>query len=75
MLSIHSLAAGFGSDPTFLLSNVELSRVNWRRGQTDGEIIVERWPDNVNAEEEAGDPPTKVHVKTSRIGVYNGAWL
>jgi len=42
MLSIHSLAAKLGSDEAWLLNNVELSRVPWRPGATEGEIIVDR---------------------------------
>ncbi|KAJ7847540.1 hypothetical protein B0H13DRAFT_83726 [Mycena leptocephala] len=34
MLSIHSLAAKLGSDSAWLLNNIELSRVPWRRGAT-----------------------------------------
>lgn len=41
MLSIRSLAAGLQLDPVWLLSNAELSRVHWRRGAHDGELIVE----------------------------------
>ena len=41
ILSIHSLAAELGSDPRFLLSNVEISRVMARSGSIKNEIIVE----------------------------------
>ncbi|KAL5492668.1 hypothetical protein ACEPAI_4115 [Sanghuangporus weigelae] len=40
ILSIHSLAADIGSDPTFLLSNIEFSRVVWRKGASANELIV-----------------------------------
>lgn len=41
MLSIHSLAAELGSDPCFLLSNLEISRVAWKRGARANELVVE----------------------------------
>lgn len=41
MLSIQSLASGLRLDPKWLLSNAELSRVRWRKGSHDGELIVE----------------------------------
>jgi len=41
MLSIHSLAAKIGTNPEWLLSNLELSRVRWTKGAHDGELIVE----------------------------------
>ena len=41
MLSIRSLATGLQLDPVWLLSNAELSRVRWRKGSRDGELIVE----------------------------------
>ncbi|KAF8434510.1 hypothetical protein L210DRAFT_862329, partial [Boletus edulis BED1] len=41
MLSIKSLAATLHVDPGWLLNHAELSRVHWRRGSTDGEIVVE----------------------------------
>jgi hypothetical protein len=41
MLSIHSLAAKIGTDPEWLLSNLELSRVRWTKGSHDAELIVE----------------------------------
>ena len=30
-----------GSDPKFLLSNIEMGRVHWRRGSTANELFVE----------------------------------
>ncbi|KAF5337743.1 hypothetical protein D9758_016035 [Tetrapyrgos nigripes] len=42
MFSIHSLASNLGSSTEWLLSNVELSRVGWRKGRNENEIIVER---------------------------------
>lgn len=41
MLSIRSLAATYHVDPAWLLNHAELSRVQWRRGATEGEIFVE----------------------------------
>ncbi|EJC99971.1 uncharacterized protein FOMMEDRAFT_159549 [Fomitiporia mediterranea MF3/22] len=41
ILSIHSLAADMGSDPTFLLSNIEISRIAWRPGKNENELIVD----------------------------------
>ncbi|KAH8094645.1 hypothetical protein BXZ70DRAFT_1009940 [Cristinia sonorae] len=41
ILSMHSLAANLSLDPKWLLNNAELSRVQWRKGSRDGEIIVE----------------------------------
>ena len=41
MLSIQSLAAGLNPDSRWLLNNAELSRVRWRKGAHDGELIVE----------------------------------
>ncbi|KAG2149033.1 uncharacterized protein EDB93DRAFT_1249974 [Suillus bovinus] len=41
MLSIRSLAATHHVDPAWLLNHAELSRVQWRMGTTEGEILVE----------------------------------
>ncbi|KAG2141125.1 uncharacterized protein EDB93DRAFT_1089574, partial [Suillus bovinus] len=41
MLSIRSLAATYHVDPAWLLNHAELSRVQWRRGVSEGEIYVE----------------------------------
>lgn len=41
MLSIRSLAATYHVDPAWLLNHAELSRVQWRRGASEGEIYVE----------------------------------
>ncbi|KIJ65641.1 hypothetical protein HYDPIDRAFT_27637 [Hydnomerulius pinastri MD-312] len=40
MLSIRSLAATGHVEPAWLLNHAELSRVHWRRGAAEGEIIV-----------------------------------
>ncbi|KAK0234148.1 hypothetical protein IW262DRAFT_1334689 [Armillaria fumosa] len=73
MFSIHSLAAHLGSDTTWLLNNIELSRVNWRRGNTEGEIIIEEYSPELDNE----SPGTSRFdaMKTTRVGVYNErAW-
>ncbi|KII94209.1 hypothetical protein PLICRDRAFT_88465 [Plicaturopsis crispa FD-325 SS-3] len=41
MLSIGSLAANLSVDPIWLLNNAEMSRVRWKNGTTEMEIIVE----------------------------------
>ncbi|KAG1722032.1 uncharacterized protein EDB91DRAFT_227096 [Suillus paluster] len=41
MLSVRSLAATYHVDPAWLLNHAELSRVQWKRGATEGEIVVE----------------------------------
>ncbi|KIK39867.1 hypothetical protein CY34DRAFT_807768 [Suillus luteus UH-Slu-Lm8-n1] len=41
MLSIRSLAATYHVDPAWILNHAELSRVQWRRGASEGEIYVE----------------------------------
>ncbi|KAJ8507157.1 hypothetical protein ONZ45_g10446 [Pleurotus djamor] len=51
MLSIQSLAASLGSDTAWLLNNVELSRVNWRHGAHEGELIVDLDPAYAEEEE------------------------
>jgi len=74
MLSIHSLAAKLGSDSAFLLNNIELSRVPWRRGATEGEIIVDRIGKDHDADEEDElDSPSRsvVSLKTSRVGRWD----
>lgn len=41
MLRLQTLAAGLHLDSRWLLNNAELSRVRWRKGAHDGELIVE----------------------------------
>ncbi|KAK7043710.1 hypothetical protein VNI00_008322 [Paramarasmius palmivorus] len=69
MFSIHSLAAHLGSDTGFLLSNVELSRVGWRKGTTEGEIIVERWIDEESSDHDVERSQSRLQM--SRVGVYD----
>ncbi|KAJ7083327.1 hypothetical protein B0H15DRAFT_421420 [Mycena belliarum] len=73
MLSIHSLAAKLGSDSAWLLNNIELSRVPWRRGATEGEIIVDQLGRDSNADDdELYSPSTSdLSLKTSRVGRWN----
>ncbi|EPQ53401.1 hypothetical protein GLOTRDRAFT_78408 [Gloeophyllum trabeum ATCC 11539] len=65
MFSIHSLAENLNCDPDWLLNHVELSRVNWKKGSTDGELMVEM--DVVEATE---DPEYghRFAVRTTRVG-------
>jgi len=76
MLSIHSLAAKLGSDSAWLLNNIELSRVPWRRGDTEGEIIVDMFRGNACGDEYDNDEPDSpsnsvVSLKTSRVGRWD----
>lgn len=41
MLRLQTLAAGLHLDSRWLLNNAELSRVQWRKGAHDGELIVD----------------------------------
>ncbi|KAG1863459.1 hypothetical protein C8R48DRAFT_203988 [Suillus tomentosus] len=41
MLSIKSFTVTYHVDPAWLLNHAELSRVQWRRGASEGEIFVE----------------------------------
>ncbi|EPQ60343.1 hypothetical protein GLOTRDRAFT_124100 [Gloeophyllum trabeum ATCC 11539] len=41
MLSIRSLSVSLGTDPDWLLSHLEMSRLHWTKGARDGELIVE----------------------------------
>ncbi|KAH9948201.1 hypothetical protein B0H21DRAFT_735021 [Amylocystis lapponica] len=78
MLSIHSLAASLSMDSNWLLNNAELSRVRWRKGSRDGELIVE-----VDAVEEdtleLGDVKgVRSHtpvIRQTRVGVYDDGVL
>lgn len=78
MLSIHSLAAKTNTDPEWLLNNVELSRVKWKRGAHDCELLVD--VDVVEDDFELSTPGQSrphsyaginVSVKTTRIGVVD----
>ena len=47
---MQSLASNLCISPKWLLSNAELSRINWRHGSREGELIVE-----VQVAEDEGD--------------------
>ncbi|KAG6901973.1 hypothetical protein C0995_006072 [Termitomyces sp. Mi166 len=76
MFSIHSLADKLGSDRGWLFNNVELSRVGWRNGAHEGELIVEKF--TVYADDDVESlqrSESKVSIKETRIGVYTeNAW-
>ncbi|KAG0708132.1 hypothetical protein DFH29DRAFT_893146 [Suillus ampliporus] len=65
MLSIRSLAATYHVDPAWLLNHAELSRVQWRRGATEGEIFVEVNEMDVVLPSRSLGPPA---VKTGYLG-------
>ncbi|KAJ7206229.1 hypothetical protein B0H12DRAFT_1034789 [Mycena haematopus] len=75
VLLIHSLAAKLGSNSAWLLNNIELSRVPWRQGATEGEIIVDRFqrdPDEDEYDDEPDSPSNSVvSLKMSRVGRWN----
>ena len=51
-MSINSLASELGSDPSFLLSNVEISRVACRQGRNKNELFVDlRVNDDISLED------------------------
>jgi len=80
MLSIHSLAHKLGSDSAWLLNNVELSRVGWRRGTHEGELIIERntiYADNdqESVSHSISKGSVRSLLKETRVGVYDErAW-
>lgn len=75
MLSIRSLAEQLSVSPDWLLNNTELSRVNWKPGTRNGELIVEIEPleddvemasvDDLGEEKRTATPA----VYTTRVGV------
>ncbi|PIL31182.1 hypothetical protein GSI_05879 [Ganoderma sinense ZZ0214-1] len=75
MLSIRCLAASLSLQPNWLLNNTELSRVNWKHGPHDGELIVEveafeRFEmDDMDSPTDKGAQTSFIHV--SRVGVPN----
>jgi len=73
MFSIHSLAAKLGSDSAWLLNNLELSRVEWRKGAHEGELIVERGTDGdvESADSHASTINSSLSVRVTRVGVYD----
>ncbi|TFY61559.1 hypothetical protein EVJ58_g4442 [Rhodofomes roseus] len=80
IFSIRSLAAALSMDSITLLSTAELSRIRWKQGAHDGELIVEI--DTVEEDEhEMGDLYSPQHIPhtprpyTTRVGVYNDELL
>ncbi|KAG5643302.1 hypothetical protein DXG03_001229 [Asterophora parasitica] len=80
MLSIQSLAYKLGSDSAWLLNNVELSRVGWRRGAHEGEIIVDRFMAAYDENTEGSDAETDafsiskgslISLRETRVGVHD----
>jgi len=71
MFSIHSLASHLGSETGWLLSNVELRRVEWKKGTTEGEIIVDCSPDHDDLESSGGEFRSQSVLKMSRVGMFN----
>ncbi|OJT08318.1 hypothetical protein TRAPUB_770 [Trametes pubescens] len=77
MLSIRSLAEQLSVSPDWLLNNTELSRVNWKPGTRNGELIVEIEPleddvemasvDYLGEEKRTATPATY----TTRVGVLD----
>ena len=80
LLRIGSLASHLKIDPEILLSTAELSRVKWRQGAYDGELIVE-----INATEDPYDMSVMADSDasglgtagcyTTEVGVYEDALL
>ncbi|KAI0673950.1 hypothetical protein C8Q78DRAFT_1076902 [Trametes maxima] len=77
MLSIRSLATRLSVSPDWLLNNTELSRVNWKPGARNGELIVEIEPmeDDLELasvdELHKGAPSPTPAIYTTRVGVLN----
>ncbi|KAE9397436.1 hypothetical protein BT96DRAFT_1020800 [Gymnopus androsaceus JB14] len=76
MFSIHSLASHLGSETGWLLSNVELRRIEWKKGATEGEIIVDCTPDSDDLESYGdefrdGTLRSQSALKMSRVGMFN----
>lgn len=72
MLSIRSLAEQLSVSPDWLLNNTELSRVNWKQGTRNGELIVEIEPLEDDVEMASVDEEKRTAtpaVYTTRVGV------
>ena len=55
-----------GSEPTYLLSNIEISRIAWRRGSTANELVVEVDADADDAADmEMEDRADKASIQTT----------
>ncbi|KAI0652674.1 hypothetical protein C8Q79DRAFT_1005841 [Trametes meyenii] len=77
MLSIRSLATRLSVSPDWLLNNTELSRVNWKPGPRNGELVVEIEPveddlelASVDELRKGAHSPTPA-IYTTRVGVLN----
>ncbi|KAI0829051.1 hypothetical protein BC628DRAFT_1417409 [Trametes gibbosa] len=75
MLSIRSLAQQLSVSPDWLLNNTELSRVNWKHGARNGELIVEIEPIEEDVEMASVDEKRAASpaVYTTRVGVLEHA--
>lgn len=74
LLRIGSLASHLNIEPNMLLSTAELSRVKWRRGAHDGEIIVEinTIEDSYGMDAMGGTSgPGTSGLYTTEVGVYD----
>ncbi|KAE9397437.1 hypothetical protein BT96DRAFT_883957 [Gymnopus androsaceus JB14] len=74
MLRFKSLAADIGYDEVWILSHVELQRLAWKKGDRDGEIIVEA-ASPVSDEEYDSEfgkiqPRPKAGLQVSRAGAF-----
>ena len=80
MFSIHSLAAKLGSDSAWLLTHSQLTRVEWRKGAHEGEIIIERdsYDNDDDRNLEGADSfsmiPGLSLMGTTRVGVHDQPW-
>ncbi|RDB19368.1 hypothetical protein Hypma_013422 [Hypsizygus marmoreus] len=76
LFSIHSLADKLGSDSAWLLNNAQLTRLGFRRGAHEGELIIERntvYSDD-DLESTYANYLGKGHItplKETRVGVYD----
>jgi hypothetical protein len=71
MFSIHSLAAKLGSDSAWLLNNLELSRVKWKKGAHEGELIIERDTTYEDLEGVDGRELTAIELRMTRVGKFD----
>lgn len=66
-----------GSEPIFILSSIEISRVAWRKGASRNELYVDMRSDEpvelVNLDPFSGSPisPMKGAVRATRVGVWD----
>ncbi|KIJ58136.1 hypothetical protein HYDPIDRAFT_171390 [Hydnomerulius pinastri MD-312] len=59
MLNLQSLAVTAHVDPAWLLNPAELSRVHWRLGSIDGEIVVEANDSSIQLPVRSASPSTR----------------